>query len=274
MKTTFEKSTTVAALLFAGMASGAAHALQPLGCLIEPHRVAEVGSPVIGVIESIAVERGDRVKRGQVIAVLRSDVERAAVGVAATRAKMAAELHAARASYHLARQKFVRAQDLHAREFISVQALEQARAEADVAQQKLTQVREHRRVWNGELALAQAQLGLRTIRSPADGVIAERYMSPGERVEERPIVRLATVDPLRVELVIPAQLFGTIELGASLTVVPELPGVAPREAKVVLVDPLIDGPSNTFRARLELPNANYELPAGLRCRIDLGEARQ
>jgi hypothetical protein len=39
---------------------------------------------------------------------------------------------------------------------------------------------------------------------------------------------------------------------------------------VVLVDPLIDGPSNTFRARLELPNAKYEVPAGLRCTVDLG----
>jgi len=55
-------------------------------CLIEPQRVAEIGSQVIGVVESLLVERGDRVTKGQVIAVLRADVERAAVGVAQSRA--------------------------------------------------------------------------------------------------------------------------------------------------------------------------------------------
>jgi len=57
-------------------------------------------------------------------------------------------------------------------------------------------------------------------------------------------------------------------------VVPELPNAKPRLAKVVLVDPLIDGPSNTFRARLQLPNPNYEVPAGLRCKVELGGETQ
>jgi hypothetical protein len=73
-----------------------------------------------------------------------------------------------------------------------------------------------------------------------------------------------------VEVVVPAQLFGTIGAGSWLNVLPELPNARPRPAKVVLVDALIDGPSNTFRARLELPNANYEVPAGLRCKVELG----
>ena len=45
---------------------------QPLGCLIEPHRVADVGSPVIGVIEQLHAERGDRVTAGQPLATLRA----------------------------------------------------------------------------------------------------------------------------------------------------------------------------------------------------------
>jgi len=263
---------TIALLAVPGGAR--AQSLQPLGCLIEPHRVVELGSPVIGVIESINVERGDRVRKGQVIAVLRADVERAAVGVAATKAQVAAEVQAAQANYDLAKGKYDRAKDLMDKNFISGQALEQARTDAEVAAQRLAQAQDQRRIWNGELQLAQAQLGMRTIRSPANGIIAERYLSPGERVEEKPIVRLATIDPLRVEVVVPAQLFGSIQTGSWLNVVPELPNAKARLAKVVLVDPLIDGPSNTFRARLQLPNANYEVPAGLRCRVELeGPAR-
>src|SRR5262245_62923149 len=213
---------TIAALL--AVAGGArAQGLQPLGCLIEPHRVVELGSPVIGVIESINGERGDRVRKGQVIAVLRADVERAAVGVAATKAQVAAEVQAAQANYDLAKGKYDRAKDLMDKNFISGQALEQARTDAEVAAQRLAQAQDQRRIWNGELQLAQAQLGMRTIRSPANGIIAERYLSPGERVEEKPIVRLATIDPLRVEVVVPAQLFGSIQTGSWLNVVPELP---------------------------------------------------
>lgn len=262
------------AALFPLSGGAGAQSLQPLGCLIEPHRVVELGSPVIGVVESIDVERGDRVRKGQVIAMLRADVERAAVGVAATKAQVAAEVQAAQANYDLARRKYERAQDLVDRKFISSQALEQARADAEVAEQKLAQAREQRSIWERELKLAEAQLGMRTIRSPASGVIAERYVSPGERVEEKPIVRLATLDPLRVEVVVPAELFGSIQAGSFLSVVPELPNAKPRLAKVVLVDPLIDGPSNTFRARLQLPNPNYEVPAGLRCRVELGGETQ
>ena len=266
------KSRTAKALLIslAIAASGPAAAAQPLGCLIEPHRVIDIGSPVIGVVELVKVERGDRVARGEVIAVLRADVERAAVNVAATRAKVAAEVQAAQANYELARQQHTRAMELRRQNFISEQALDQARAEAEVAEQRLAQARDQRRISARELELAEAQLGLRTIRSPVTGVVVDRYMSGGERVEEKPIVRVATVDPLRVEVVVPASLYGTIATGATLTVTPELPTASPRQAKVTLVDSVIDGPSNTFRIRLELPNPNYELPAGLRCKVDLG----
>jgi len=258
----------LAALL--GAASAWAAGAQPLGCLIEPFRVTEIGSPVIGVLESVRVERGDRIAKGSVIAVLRADVERAAVGVAATRAKVIAEVQAAQANHELARQKLARARELRRQNFISEQALEQARAEAEVAEQRLKQAQEQRGIWARELQLAEAQLELRTIRSPVDGIIVERYVSGGERVEEKPIVRIATIDPLRVEIVVPAAQYGTISVGALLTVTPDLPHAKPLQAKVVLVDPVVDGPSNTFRVRLELPNPKYELPAGVRCKIGSG----
>ena len=64
---------------------GAAHA-EPLSCLIEPDRVADVGAASVGVIEEVRVERGDRVKAGQVLATLSSGVERASVAVAQAKA--------------------------------------------------------------------------------------------------------------------------------------------------------------------------------------------
>jgi len=244
--------------------------LKALGCLIEPFSVADVGSQVIGVIQSVHVERGDYVRKGQLIAQLRSDIERAVVAVAESRMRAEAEIAAASAASVLARQKLTRSIDLAKREFISPQALDQARAEAEVADQKLEQAREQKRIFEREHELAQAQLALRQILSPVDGVVAERYMSAGERVEEKAIVRVAMVDPLRVEIVLPAALFGTVRAGDEIGVSPEIPNAAPRKGKVILVDQLVDGPSNTFRIRLELPNPGRALPAGLRCKADLG----
>jgi multidrug efflux pump subunit AcrA (membrane-fusion protein) len=61
-----------------------------------------------------------------------------------------------------------------------------------------------------------------------------------------------------------------VRRGMSVTVLPEFPGATPRQAKVTLVDRVIDGASNTFRLRMELPNPDLSLPAGLRCKVDLG----
>jgi RND family efflux transporter MFP subunit len=243
---------------------------QALGCLIEPFRVSEVGSPIIGVIESTAVERGEQVRAGQVLATLRADVERQSLAVAQSKAQATGELRAAEANAELARQKLARAKNLSDQQFISSQALEQARAEAMVAENRLVQAREQRDVYAREHELAQAQLGLRTIRSPISGVVVERYLSAGERVEEKPIYRVAVVHPLRVEVVLPATAYATVRQGMNVMVLPEFPGATPREARVTLVDRVIDGASNTFRVRMELPNADLSLPAGLRCKADLG----
>lgn len=258
-----------AAALAAVWGAAAAQPAQPLGCLIEPYRVADVGSPVIGVIDSVRAERGDRVVKGQPLATLRSDVERVSVNVALSKAQAMGEYNAAVANADLARQKLVRAQDLANQQFISPQALEQARAEARVAENRLAQAKEQRTVFAQEHELAQAQLGLRTIRSPSDGVVADRFLSVGERVEEKPVFRIAMVDPLRVEVVLPASLFGSIRTGSTLTVTPEFPGARARPARVTVVDKLIDGASNTFRVRLDLPNRDMALPAGLRCKAEL-----
>jgi RND family efflux transporter MFP subunit len=252
--------------------AGPAHAAQPLGCLIEPQQVAEVGSPVIGIVQELHVERGDRVVKGQLMALLRGEVERASVGVASSRAQAEADEQGARANLAFARQKLDRARDLLDRKFISAQGLDQVRTEFEVAEQKLAQAQEQKRIAQRELGLAAAQLAQRSIRSPFDGVVAERYLSVGERVEEKPLFRVAKVDPLKVQVVVPAALYGQIQPGAVASVQPQLPQAAAVSAKVTLVDRLIDAPSNTFRVQLELPNPDLALPAGLRCQADFGLA--
>lgn len=239
------------------------------GCLIEPEQVADVGSPVTGVIESLSVQLGDVVSAGQAVATLRADVERANAQVAAMRSSVDAESRAAQANVELAQQKVSRHRQLLAQGFVSDQALEQAITEAEVARQRHKLALSQQQIYREEQSVARAQLGLRTLRSPIGGVIVERYSNLGERVEERPVVRVASINPLRVSLMIPMAQFGQIGLGDVMSVKPELPGAAPVRATVRYIDKVVDAASNTFRVRLVLPNPDFKLPGGLRCKADL-----
>lgn len=251
-------------LLSLSVSAGVAAA--PLGCLIVPKQEADIGTPVIGVVEEVRVERGERVEKDQVLVVLKSPVEAANVDVARARARTEAELRAARAALALAESRHTRSIGLHEKGFISLQALDQSAAELEVARQQVAQSREQLRVFGREEALAQAQLTQRALRAPFAGVITDRMVEPGERVEERPLLRLAAIDQLRAEVVMPAQHFGLVRAGSEAVITPEIPGLGPVSATVNVVDPIIDAASNTFRIQLGIDNADGAIPAGVRCR--------
>jgi RND family efflux transporter MFP subunit len=268
--TIMNKTLFTLALLAAGNATMTAAMAAPLACLIEPEKVTEVGSANIGIIDRVPVERGDYVKAGQIVAYMKADVERASVGVANARAQAEADLKAAIAASELAQAKVTRARDLAKVGFISKDAVDQSEAEARIAENRVVQAQEAQRVARHELSLSNATLEQRYIRSPFSGVIVDRYRTEGERIEREPIVRIAKVDPLRVEVVLPLSQFGQVELGAPVTVKTDVPGNKLLTAKVVLVDKVVDAASNTFRVRLSLPNPDRSIPAGLRCVAEFG----
>ncbi|KAA3654258.1 MAG: efflux RND transporter periplasmic adaptor subunit [Proteobacteria bacterium] len=253
------------AIVLAFIAIGAHAADQPIGCLIEPDQSADIGAAVTGVIAHIPVERGDIVQAGQVLVSLRDTVERAQIGIARSRAQTEADIRAAQANRVLADERLKRARDLHQRQFISAQALDQAEAEHRVAVEKLAQARDFQQISQRELDLAQARLGERVLHSPFDGIVTDRYLSVGERVEDKPVLRIAKLHPLRVEIVLPNTLYGTIAPGMIADIQPDLPGLGVLNAQVTRVDKVMDAASNTFRARLTLPNADHAIPAGVRC---------
>jgi RND family efflux transporter MFP subunit len=238
--------------------------------MIQPHQIVQVGSPAPGIIEGILVERGDFVRRGQPLVRLNAHVERASLALAREKAGQGGEVRSALGARELALSELERANELFGGQFVSRTYIEKARAEAEVADGRSEQAQERRRLAEREVELAQAQLWQRTIRAPIDGVVVDRYMSPGEYVEQKPVLRLAAIDPLRVDVLVPAAGFGAIKVGAQASVTPEMFGGGTVAASVSTVDRVIDAASNTFRVRLALPNPDGALPAGLRCKVDLG----
>ena len=118
---------------------------------------------------------------------------------------------------------------------------------------------------------AQKVLDRRTIRSPISGVVVEVQTNPGEFVYENPILQVAQLDPLRIEVILPIEMFGAIEQGMQGVVFPEIGG-EPQRASVTVIDRLMDPGSSTFGVRLELENSDYAIPGGQRCEIAFAPA--
>ena len=215
-----------------------------LECLVEPFMTVNVGSSVDGVLEQVTVNRGDRVHKGQVVAKLQSGVEAAAV-------------HLTEARVEFGRRRVARIETLREKQLISEQ-------EAD---ELVTEVR----LREEELKKDQETLRLRTIVSPIDGVVVERRLAPGEliRSEKSVVLRLAQINPLNIEVIAPAKLFGSIRVGMSgrVSLAPIFPGTY--QAKVVVVDKVIDAASGTMGVRLQLPNPDNKIPAGIKCSVVL-----
>jgi RND family efflux transporter MFP subunit len=199
---------------------------------------------------------------------LRADVERAGIDSAKARAAITAEQRAAGAAMNFAHDKLKRSEGLVERGFIAPLALDQVRSEYEVARQKYLQAEEQQRIAERDLHVANAQLDVRRLKSPVDGIVLDRYANPGERVELKPILKVGTIDRLRIEVVMPASQFGTIRRGDAATVTPDVPGAKALPVQVALVDPAVDAASNTFRVRFRLANPDRALPASARCRIE------
>ncbi len=223
-------------------AFGQSPATTSLDCLLEPHLEVDVGSPVFGILAEVNVGRGDIVRKGQVIAKLKSEAESAAV-----------KLAEARALFN--RRKVARNDDLYRDELISNHEKDEIETQSLISDLELLEVEE--------------RLQMRTIRSPLSGVVVERLLSPGEYVQETPIVRLAQINPLNVEAIAPVGLFGSVAVGDSAHLQIAEPLNGEYTVKIAVVDRVIDAASGTFGIRFELSNPRNVIPSGMNCTVHL-----
>ena len=241
-------------------------------CLIEPSQVIELRASVDGVIAAVHVQRGDVLRKGQVLVELQSAAEKVAVESARYRAQMEGQITTARNRIDYATKKFERLTDLRQENFASAQALDEAEAERRLAESELQSAIESRELARIEHRRAQEQLALRTLASPFDGVVVDRMLNPGDLAESgsgrKPVLKIAQINPLRVDIVMPAALIDSVKPGMKATVSPV--GMSAKyTAKVKMVDRVIDAASATFVARVELPNPKLKLPGGVRCLAEI-----
>ena len=246
-------------------------AAQELDCIMLPREIVTVSAPVEGVVDRVFVDRGDVIEAGAVLAELESSMERSAVAIAEARARQdyGVKANEVRAAYGA--RRFDRIEGLFAQSMVPLKDRDEAMTLKILADYELVEATEQERLADLELERARAALELRTVKSPISGVIMERLRNPGEiAAKESPIAKLARLDPLRVEVFVPVSRVGSITPGQTAVVVPEVP-LGEIQATVTVVDTVADAASGTFGVRLEIPNPDHRIPAGLKCKVRLGE---
>lgn len=204
-------------------------------------------------IDAMRVREGERVHKGQLLATLDTrslaqNVEQRAAQAAAQEQvlerleagsrpeeirKAQAEVEAARVAADNAERTYARFKALVAQQFVAEQQATDARAEADGARARLKAAQETLRLAvlgprkedigaaratldadRAALAIARKQLADAELHAPADGIIQDRILEPGDMASpQQPVYTLALTDPLWVRAYVPGPQLGKLHPG-------------------------------------------------------------
>lgn len=196
-----------------------------------------------GIVESVEFEQGQSVQAGDVLFRLRSR-------------EQAAKLREARANRDLAHQRWKRSQQLLSRDASS-------RDQADVAQAEFE-------ISKARVDLASVELERTKIRAPFDGVVGQRFVDPGARVEEETeLVRVDSLDRLQVTFGVSDEGLPYVATGLSVNVwVRPYPGEK-FPGEVFFVSPTLDPRNRRIWVKAWIDNADRRLAPGLFANVDL-----
>ncbi len=238
-------------------------------CLLEPRLKIKLATPVAGVLKDVPVDRGSVIHKGDLLAQLESGVEKAQLDLAEARAESDASVKSREARVLFLTKKRERTRTLSEKSIATAATLEEVESDFAVASQELREAETNLRIAGLDVVRASEVLRQRIIISPIDGVVAERSLVGGEYAyEQAPIMTIAQIDPLNVEVFVPIALYDIVKIGMKAIVSGEQPVGGRYTATVEVIDPVFDSRSGTFGIRLLLPNPNNKIPAGLRCKVE------
>lgn len=218
---------------------------------IRPLAQADLGSKTVGYLDAVLVDRGDLVKKGQVLALVRpSDLPDQ---LAAARGAVA-QSDASRA---LARSNLERAQKLAPLGLVSQQDLQNATSAAAAAEASFGSSQ-------SQLAALGVRLGETRLEAPYDGVVITRRLDPGALIGPAtpPALTVARVDVVRAFLAATEAQAVRLQVGQTARV--WVAGLdAPVIGRVARIAPGFDTTTRTLDAEIHLPNADGKLRPGM-----------
>jgi len=265
---------TLSAMLLVGalvpVSSASREVLSDMDCIVEPSAIVDLGAAVPGLLAETLHDRSDFVAAGTLMGRLESGVEEVALAIAEELAGSGTSIELRATTNAFGARTLDRNRRLADDGSISEQRLDEVRTESGIAALQLRQERESQYLAQLELARARTVLARREIRSPIDGSVVDRFHEAGEYVEGDPVYRVARLDPLHVEVIVPVEYLATLEAGMEGAVTIAVPGFEDRvlDATVRRIDAVADAASGSYGVRLVLPNPDLDIPSGVRCEVD------
>lgn len=227
-------------------------------------QTSNLASQMIGNIVEVRVHEGDRVQRGEVLAVLDDAQPRAAVD-RATAADAAAqqELVAAQSDLALADSTLKRYQTLYERKSVSPQEFDEVKARQQAGQARRDMAQAGQAQSKAALTQAHASLGYTRIRAPFDGVVTEKKADPGTLASPgMPIFTVEDVRRYRLEATVNETDLRYLRIGQPAAVMIDALENAELKGQVTQIVPAADPASRSFLVKIELP-ADPRLHSGL-----------
>lgn len=237
-------------------------------CIIKAEQIARVGASARGVLARMDVERAQSVTKDQIMAELESSEEDAQVRLARLRVSSDIAVRLAQRRAETAELNAKRLTTLVKRDLVP-----KAEQEAAILAAQSARLEEEEAMFQLRIAEVQLQSALsarerKRIRAPFDGVVTDTLMAVGELYNEQtPIIVIARVDPLHVEAYLPAARRGDVATGQAADIHLETGGTV--QARVDVIDPVLDAATGTFGVRLILPNPGGAVLAGQSCALRL-----
>ncbi|HVY31984.1 MAG TPA: efflux RND transporter periplasmic adaptor subunit [Polyangiaceae bacterium] len=250
---------------------------------------AVLTSKTVGYVRSVDVRAGDRVKLGQVLAVLEANdssasVRRAHAGLdqsmdARTEAENA--VVAAEAALRIAQTTHARIAALHATQAVSQQELDEAQARLQAATAQAEMARARLRMSGSRISQAKAEIGeaqaaldYSRIVAPFAGQVIERRVEPGGLASPgMPLLVLEQEGRVLVEAPVEESRASSVTLGDTVTVDIEAVG-KPVVGQVGEIVPTVDVGSRAFLVKVDLPSELVGLRPGMFARVSFRVGRK
>jgi RND family efflux transporter MFP subunit len=257
-----------------------------------PYQEVELHAKVAGYIKNINVDIGDRVRRGQVLAVLEipeltAQLQSASAGVRHSQEEITraqnevSRAEADHAALHAAAARLKQASEARPG-LIAEQELDDAtakdrsaEAQVDAAKSALAASRQQLEVSQADREHYSALSEYSRITAPFDGVVTSRYADTGSliqagtsNVSSMPVVKLSQVDVLRLRIPVPESLASSVRDGEPADIRVKATGKH-LSGKVIRSTQSLDRSTRTMQVEVDVPNGDYKLTPGMYADVSL-----
>ncbi|PZP55242.1 MAG: efflux transporter periplasmic adaptor subunit [Azospira oryzae] len=183
-------------------------------------------------------------------------VARGARLVSLDSSEIEAQLRAVEAEVTLNRSRLKRAEELKEKNFISAQALDEARENLNQSLARQAEI--------------QARLEKTVIRAPFDGVVGLSQVSPGAYVNKgQDIARLEGIGTLKLDFRVPEVFLSRLRVGQEVTVAVDAYPNEQFKGQIYAIEPAVDEQTRTVLLRARIPNPGVRLKPGMFARVSL-----